>query len=73
MVVLGACGFLFKGKFVFDPGRAALGYEPALYLLTGGLMFINAWLTPTPVLPDKAKAQSKAAVSAGDSAEGKNG
>lgn len=73
MVVLGVCGFVFKGKFVFDPGRAALGYEPALYLVTGGLMFINAWLTPTPVLPDKAKTQNKSVVSAGNSAEGKNG
>jgi hypothetical protein len=36
-------------------------------------MFINAWLTPTPVLPDKAKAQSKSVVSTGNSAEGKNG
>jgi len=73
MMGIGICGFIFKGKFVFDPGRPALGYEPALYVLTGGLMFINAWLTPTPVLPDKAKAQSKAVATSGDSAEGKNG
>jgi hypothetical protein len=73
MLGLGICGFVFKGKFVFDPGRPALGYESALYVVTGGLMFINAWLTPTPVLPDKAKVQSKAVVSTQESAEGKNG
>ena len=48
LIAVAAAGFLGGGKFVFDPGRPAKGYEPLLYLAAGILMFVNGFLQPVP-------------------------
>ena len=55
LTAVGVSSLILKSKFVFDPGRAPVGNEPYLYLVGGVLMFINAWLTPTPVVQEKGK------------------
>lgn len=54
LVTIAIAGLLSGGKMVFDPGRKAHGYEWALYLGAGALMFINGFLAPATA-PQKPK------------------
>ena len=47
LVALGAIGAFSRGHMIFDPGRAASGYEWLIYLVAGVLMLINGSLPPS--------------------------